>query len=757
MKRHRFLSGSLIALLALVAFALPIQRGSVAGSALAEAATSSASDSPPSIGLARQSQDSHLGQVSALGETTGGANLASLPHSAGEGRERGASAVMFIENVGQFADGARFQVRGADKTIWLAEDGLWVTVVEKPSSPQPPSPNLGEGGEAFPSPRFGRAVEGERQPSQGVHLRLSFPGANPHPPLEPFNRLETHVSYFIGNDPEKWHANVPVWGGVRYKDLYPGIDLEITSENGRVVQRLVTQHGADLSAVRLRIEGADAVELLPSPSGSGAGGDGLLPSPRGRGGGGEGLFLRTSVGNFTLPLLTVEALPPERAQIQRLNGQAFDIKAPFASVSSLTLPLSPQDNPSDLLYATFLGGSYSDVGYDIAVDDSGSAYITGWTNSFDFPVTPGAYDQTFNGTYYDGDTFVMKFNAASSGLIYATFLGGSGSEFGHSIDVDSNGSAYITGHTSSFDFPVTQGAFDITQNGERDAFITKLNTNGSAILYSTFIGGSDWDSGEDIVVDIFDMVYVTGFTHSSDFVSKPGAFDTTYNGGSDAFVVKLKSDGSDLVYATFLGGSNEDNGDGITVDGSGSAYITGDTRSSDFPIDPGSFDFTFNGLSDGFIVKLNPSGSALAYVTYLGGSDWDGGNDITVDNSGAAYVTGFAWSLDFPTTLSSFQPSHKGYSDVFVAKLNMDGSKLIYATFLGGWSSGEEGYSIIVDEIGAAYVTGVTYSSDFPTTPGAFDTTCDICPYHDDAFVVKLNATGSALSYATFLGGSSYD
>jgi len=417
------------------------------------------------------------------------------------------SPVMFIQNVGQFADDARFQVRGADKTIWLAEDAIWVTVVEEPHpTPGPsghPSPlSATERGE-------GPGVRGE---VRGVNLKLSFPGSNPHPSIEPFNRLETVISYFIGNDPAKWHVAVPVWGGVRYVDLYPGIDLELTGENGRVVPRLVVRPGADLSAVRLRVEGADAVALTPSSV-----------SGESR----RGLLLRTAVSEFTLPLFQVEGGNTNLAMVQQVDGLAFEVSRPFTAgneaVSALLFVVHPQQAIS-LLYSGFLGGSGRDGGSGITLDSSGNTYVTGWTNSSAFPTTPGAFDTTYGGgtcsigsnTYPCYDAFVAKVNPAGTALLYAGFLGGSGDDYGFSIVVDSSGNTYVTGYTSSSDFPVIVGP-DTRFNGSWDAFVAKVNPAGTALLYSGFLGGSNSDYGYSIAVDVSGNTYVTGETWSSDF------------------------------------------------------------------------------------------------------------------------------------------------------------------------------------------------------------------------------------------------
>ncbi len=601
---------------------------------------------------------------------------------------------IFIE----FADGARFQVRGRDLALWLAEDAIWLTVLSRAAG----------------------ASSGD-----GVNIKLTFPNANPHPRLEPFDRLETRVSFLTGGDPVGWQVDVPVWSGVRYVDLYPGVDLELAGEQGNLVPRLVSRLGADLSAVRLRVEGAKVVTIRPD---------------------GHTLRLATAAGDATWPLLRVKGLAAQ-AVIEPAGLLAFEVVAPLCAAHPGGRPaIQNLPPPSGLLYATWLGGRGVDDVHDIAVDKSGAVYITGEAQSTNLPTTPGAFDTTLDGKT---DAFAIKLNAAGSALDYATFLGGSEVDAGYGIAVDDAGAVYITGSTQSSDLPVTPGAFDKSHNGGSDVFVAKLGADGSVLDYSTFFGGSGGDGGRAITVDRNGAAYITGTTGSSLPVT-PGAFDTIHNGKDDAFVAKLNAAGSGLDYCTLLGGTDADSGYSIAVDRSGAVYITGYTSSSDLPTTPGAFDRGFNGLSDGFVAKLNAAGSALDYATFLGGSDIEWGADIAVDGSGAAYVTGDTVSADLPTTPGAFDTSHNGSRDVFVAKLNAAGSALDYATFLGAYFS-DFGHGIAVDRDGAAYVTGSTwFSSSFPTTPGAL---YPIFKGPSDAFVAKFNAAGSALEYATFLGG----
>jgi len=328
---------------------------------------------------------------------------------------------------------------------------------------------------------------------------------------------------------------------------------------------------------------------------------------------------------------------------------------------------------SSLIYSTYLGGSNTDCGYAIAIDGNGNAYVTGDTISSDFPVTSSAYDTTFNG---DFDVFITKLNSTGSSLIYSTYLGGSRYDRGQAIAVDGNGNAYVTGGTGSPDFPVTSGAHDTTLGFAYDAFITKLNSTGSSLIYSTYLGGGFIDSGYAIAIDGNENVYVTGGTGSSDFPVTSGAYDITLGFTSDglitkdAFITKLNSTGSSLIYSTYLGGSSDESGYAIAIDRNGNAYVTGVTDSSDFPVTSGAYDTTFNGGGDVFITKLNSTGSSLIYSTYLGGSSDESGYAIAIDRNGNAYVTGYTTSSDFPVTSGAYDTSFNGSFNVFITKLS---------------------------------------------------------------------------------------
>ncbi len=350
-------------------------------------------------------------------------------------------------------------------------------------------------------------------------------------------------------------------------------------------------------------------------------------------------------------------------------------------------------------------------------------------------------------------------------LAYSSFLGSIAADFGQGIAVDHLGNAYVAGTTASPDFPTTPGASDATYNGNTDGFVAKLSPDGSALVYSTFLGGSSLDDADSVAVGLRGEAFVRGITTSADFPTTPGAFDRSFNGSFDGYVVKLSPNGSALSYSTFLGGVGFDSGSGIAVDRRGAAYVAGITGSPNFPTTPGAFDRTFTGVGgflpppvapgdfDAFLSKVTPDGSTLEYSTFLGASRIDVGFEVDVNLLGEAYVTGLTTSPDFPTTAGAYDRTLGGPIDAYVTKFSPDGSALTYSTFLGG--SGPDGsLGLAVDFRGNAYVAGGTSSPDFPTTPGAFDRTFD---GETDVYVTKVTPNGTALAYSTLVGGAASD
>ena len=397
-----------------------------------------------------------------------------------------------------------------------------------------------------------------------------------------------------------------------------------------------------------------------------------------------------------------------------------------------------------IVHSTYVGGGGYDCGQAIAVDGAGNEYLSGYSESTDFPVSLGS----FQGTHAGGeDAVAFKLNAPGNSLAYSTFIGGAGYDVVLNMAVDGLGTAYLIGHTNSTDFP-TSRPFQSTNSGDYDAFVARLGATGTSLLFSSYLGGGDYDSGYDIFVDTSGRAYLTGGTYSLDFPCLD-PLQGNYAGGCDGFMLKLDLNGSALKFSSFVGGNAEDQCQGMNLDPDGNVYVSGLTYSNDFPVQ-GPFQAVNGGNGDAFVLKFGPAGG-LIYSTYVGGNDYDNAFDLVVDAAGNAYVTGLTYSTDFPTA-SPRQPNLGGETDAFVLKLGPAGSALVYSTYLGG-SDYDYGYDIALDTAGNAYVSGLSYSTDFPTAGPLFPSLAGDC----DAFVAKMNVAGSALIYSTYLGGAGDD
>lgn len=405
---------------------------------------------------------------------------------------------------------------------------------------------------------------------------------------------------------------------------------------------------------------------------------------------------------------------------------------------------------SSLEYSTRLGTASTDYCYGVAVDGTGHAYVTGYSRSASFPVTPGAWQDNAIGR----NAFVTKLNPAGSALVYSTDLGGSSTDYGYGIAVDTAGQAHVTGDTVSADFPVTAGAWDAGHNGMQDAFATKLNAAGSALVYSTYLGGrSHGDWGGKTGADAAGNVYVAGITNSYDYPVTPGAWDTAHDGVTNAMITKLNPAGSALVYSTYLGGNGYETLQGMAVDAAGQVLVTGDTNSSDFPVTPGAWDTTALSGYDAYVTKLNAGGTGLVFSTFLGGSEYDSGYALSIDAGGQVTVAGVTYSDNFPVTPGAYSTSKRGDTDTFAARFNSTGTALLFSTYLGG-TGYDRVWDLALDQTGNVYLVGETESADFPVTPGAIDTSFG---GGSDVFVTRLNPDGRTLGYSTYLGGNGWD
>ena len=579
------------------------------------------------------------------------------------------------------------------------------------------------------------------KPARSLALGLRFIDRNPHAAIVAARKAPGKVNYLTGTDPAASQTNLSRYQEIVYRGLWPHIDLRLHERAGVLKYEFHLHPGARLSDIKLAYAGANNLTIARSGA----------------------LQIKTGLGLLRdAPPVSYQLISGKRVSVRSryvLNSGTASKAPRFAFAVDGYRPGHDLIIDPGIQFTTFLGGSSHEVGAGIAVDASGNSYIGGTTQSPNFPTTTGAFRRTGAASNFS-DAFVTKLNPAGTALIYSTFVGGSDLDLANGIAIDGSGNAYVTGTTKSSNFPTTGGAFDRSLNippncprcatDNTDGFAFKLNASGSALSYSTYLGGTDIDSPRGVAVDGSGNAYVTGETLSVDFPTTAGAFRRALAGAYDMFVTKLNPTGTALTYSTYLGGSQVDNGEAGSVDSGGNAYALGFSSSTDFPTTPGALDTTANGGFDVTLTKLNPAGSAPVYSTYLGGQGFDTGNDLALDGSGDAYIGGGTGSTDFPTTPGAFDTASDG-NDAFVTKLNPAGSAALYSTALGGGGS-DSVNGIIIDTAGNAWLAGSTSSADFPVTADAADASFN--GGATDATIAELSASGSALLYSTFLGGS---
>jgi len=663
----------------------------------------------------------------------------------------GKMPLYFIPNQGQMDAQVAYYLQGKDKTIYFTSEGLTYVLSERSAGEQTAekTASVKECLSINPAERELRS----RRDQGRYAVKLDFVGANADVRPSGEEKTGAVISYFKGK-PEEWKAGLPTYSRIVYKNLWPGIDVAYYGTVDKMKYEFVVYPGSDPSLIRLAYRGVNAV---------GVNGEGRLE-------------VRTPAGGFA---------DDRPVGYQEIDGKRIDVALSYLLEAQIVKELGPGGeeavaksfiygfdvgaydrtkplvlDPAVLVYCGYIGGSSHDWGQSIAVDGSGNAYVAGYTYSTQdsFPVKVGP-DLTHNSILEWADAFVAKVNASGTALVYCGYIGGSSGDEGKGIAVDGSGNAYITGRTWSFQntFPVIGGPDLIYNGGDYDAFVAKVNASGTALVYCGYIGGLGDDEGYGIAVDGSGNAYVTGYTLSTEATFPViGGPDLWYNGNlnRDAFVAKVNSIGTTLLYCGYIGGSGHDWGYGIAVDGSGNAYVAGDTQSTQatFPVIGGP-DLTHNGSSDAFVAKVNASGTALVYCGYIGGSGWDRGNSIAVDGSGNAYVTGDTGSAQatFPV-IGGPDLTYNGYYDAFVAKVNASGTALVYCGYIGG-SDDDYSYGIAVDGTGNAYVTGGTDSTEEDVFPviGGPDLTHN--GGYSDAFVAKVNASGTGLVYCGYIGG----
>lgn len=553
-------------------------------------------------------------------------------------------------------------------------------------------------------------------------MGMRFAGAAAAPRAQGLNRAGTSVHYLAG------HTNlaVPSFQQVRYDGMYPGVDVTYYGNRDQVEYDLGLAPHANPGQISLIFWGA-VPRLLP---------DGSMALI-------HGLTLRAPLA------------------YQQINGRRHRVAAHYVlhSNHSVTLALGSYDTSRPvvvdpiLYFATLLGGSGFNQANAVAVDGSGNGYVAGYTLSPDFPtVSPYQAHLAPVAVGSDFDAFVSEISTDGTKLIYSTYLGGNGDDRATGIAVDSAGDAFVTGTTTSTNFP-TFNPLQAANAGGIDSFVTKIAAGGASLDYSTYLGGSLDDYAAAIAIDSAGDAYIAGTTSSPNFPVTASAPQKTFGGATDAFVAGLNANGT-LMYATYLGGSSTDGATSIAVDSSGNAYVGGYTGSNNLPVTPGALQPELAGKNDGFLAQVLRSGSSFGWVTYFGGSLNDSINAVAVDAAGNVYAAGSTNSIDlFPSGNTAYQAHLSGGTDAFIAKINNQGSNLIYGSYLGG-SSTDVANAVAVDSNGNAYVGGYTTSPSFPVTSNASQSNYG---GNQDGFLAKFDPQGQSLLFSTFLGGTGVD
>ncbi|MCX6665896.1 MAG: SBBP repeat-containing protein [Euryarchaeota archaeon] len=681
------------------------------------------------------------------------------------------SSLFFTANKGQFPDEVLFQTHALGATVYLCKDKV-VSVFTREIEGSSSSENNIQQDEPIHM-----RDEPKSSPKEMISVVAQFVDASNQACIVGEGLLSHYNNYFIGNDPHKWYTDVPNYQSVVYQNIYPGIDLRYYPQGNTLKYDFIVNPGADPSQITIRYDGLHDFQLTSSGN--------IVASTRlgttqeqkpliyqvnndmkqdiqGR------YELRKAPQSFgfacnerydrSRALVIDPALEYSTFLGGMMNDMGLDIEVDqndcvyvTGATRSCDFPMmNPYDgiynggddafvtkfsaHGNELVYSTYLGGTDDDGACSIAVDQNGCAYVTGITYSNDFPMV-NPFDMSTSGL---DEAFVSKLSAQGNELVYSTYLGGTQEDEAFGIVVDQNNNAYITGSTSSDDFPTTVDSYDGSLNGDWDVFVVKFSPQGNTLIYSTYIGGTGSELSLGIAINQLNCVYVTGWTKSNDFPTV-NPYDKTFNGGADVFISKFSPQGNQLVYSTYLGGTGWDQAWDIAVDQNNCAYVTGDTWSNDFPM-ANPYDGTYCCVyGDAFVSKLSAQGNELVYSTYLGGTYNDNACCIKVDQNNCAYIAGTTQSPDFPILNPYDGDLDTGYgSDGFITKFSAQGNQLSFSTYIGG-EEYERINGIVVDQNNCVYICGITSSPDFPTTPGAYDTTfAGYSPYIYDVFVTKI-------------------
>jgi len=536
-------------------------------------------------------------------------------------------------------------------------------------------------------------------------------------------------NYFIGNERASWKSKVPSYGVLNMGEIWEGVELKLKAHNRNVEKLFYVKPGSDPQSIQVTVEGAEQLEVSLD-------GKLIVSTPAGE------IAYSAPVAYQWIDderhLAQAEYIISEKAQ----NTYSFRVEGYDPNYELIIDPF---------LASTFMGDGGNDWGNAIAVDENGDVFITGYAWSDNFPTTAGSYSEAFNGVK---DAYVSKFTNDLSTLLAATFIGGSSWDNGLSLIVDSNGEVILSGATGSANFPIAGAAYDNTYNGgSNDVFVCKLDNELSSIIVSTFIGGGDDDYGYGLALDQTGNVFVTGRTESSDYPAN-GGFDNTFNGGfEDVFVSKLNNGLSSLLASTYIGGSTDEGADAIIVDDAGNVFISGFTYSDDFPTAGMAYDSTHNGSGDIFVAKFNNNLSILSSSTFIGGSNFEESHAMALDSAQNVFIAGYTGSTEYPSTPGVYDDTFNENHDAIITKLDNGLSNILASTFIGG-TSDDDCYGLVIERAENVFITGISFSTDYPMTASAFDDTHN---GERDIFFSRFSFDLSELLESTYLGGADND
>jgi len=559
---------------------------------------------------------------------------------------------------------------------------------------------------------------------RSYRMDMELIGSNPNPAILPEGPDEGYVNYYTGNAASGL-ANVRMYSRIVYKNVYPNIDLVLYARDAGLKYDFVVKPGGNVADIRFRYIGADEVSLL------------------------NGGAMR-----IVNPLGEIQEGSPVSFQSGDPNANTSDvplISSRFVTkdgVVSFDIPVYDTSKPlvidPSLQWSTYYGGSNFDRGSAVTTDVAGNVYVAGYTFSTNFPTTAGTFQTTHAGNM---DAFLIKFDAAGARQ-WATYFGGSNNDPAYGIAINTSGEIYIVGETQSSNLPVTAGAFQTVFGGLSDAYIAKF-TNAGTRLWASFVGGAGDDNATSVALDGFGVPYITGGTKSNNFPITAGAFQPTYSGLGDAFIIKMTATGA-RTWATYYGGTGEESGQGIALDAADNLAITGPTLSTNLPITGGAFQLAPYGSNDGFVLKMDATGARL-WATYYGGTLNDVPLGIAFDNLGNILFSGVTNSTDFPVSNNGYRIFSGGGEDAFLVKMAPGGSR-VWATYYGG-ALDDGSYAVGTDAAGNVAITGRTYSPNFPISSGALQVSNAGAP---DAFIVKFYPSGNRI-WGTYFGGNSLE